>query len=521
MSDSSALSITAFSINNALLEFSIVLDIELEQVAQRNLINDTRSIKAHDIFCAVIGSEQDGRKYIEEAIKLGADMVIAQCLDVEQHGCIALEDMIVDEDTQQTRTVAIIDFYQLDCHLFALAKSYYQNPQDQLRMIGITGTNGKTSTSQIIAQLLNGCKQNCAVIGTVGAGLLGDLTEINNTTPGATQLHQLLSDFTQKNVSHVAMEISSHALTQHRVTPQLIDVAVFTNLSRDHLDYHKTMANYADAKYQLFSHESSQIAVINGDDLQAKTWLNNWSSEEIVFVYGRSHNIKHFSHFVHASDIKHTCAGVTFLLDTHLGSIHINSPLMGDFNIDNLLAAIAVLLTQNYSLDNVNQAITKLQPIIGRMESFSLKGKPTAIVDYAHTPDALSNALIACRQHCLGELWVVFGCGGNRDKGKRSLMGEVAELHADHVVVTNDNPRHESANDIIDDILLGFKMPDKATVILDREAALMSTLALAKPDDMVLLAGKGHEDYIIIGNEKMSYNERQLVKKAYLNEALS
>jgi UDP-N-acetylmuramoyl-L-alanyl-D-glutamate--2,6-diaminopimelate ligase len=350
---------------------------------------------------------------------------------------------------------------------------------------------------------------------------LGDLTEINNTTPGATQLHQLLSDFTQKNVSHVAMEISSHALTQHRVTPQLIDVAVFTNLSRDHLDYHKTMANYADAKYQLFSHESSQIAVINGDDLQAKTWLNNWSSEEIVFVYGRSHNIKHFSHFVHASDIKHTCAGVTFLLDTHLGSIHINSPLMGDFNIDNLLAAIAVLLTQNYSLDNVNQAITKLQPIIGRMESFSLKGKPTAIVDYAHTPDALSNALIACRQHCLGELWVVFGCGGNRDKGKRSLMGEVAELHADHVVVTNDNPRHESANDIIDDILLGFKMPDKATVILDREAALMSTLALAKPDDMVLLAGKGHEDYIIIGNEKMSYNERQLVKKAYLNEALS
>jgi len=520
-SNSSRFSIAASSINTALLEFSIPLNVELEQVAQRDLVNDTRCIKAHDIFCAVIGTEQDGRKYIEQAIKLGADLVIAQCLDVEQHGCIEYKDTKSDNNNLQTRTVAIVHFYQLDRCLFSLARGYYKNPQEQMRMIGITGTNGKTSASQIIAQLLNSCEQSCAVIGTVGAGLLGNLTALNNTTPGATQLHQLLSEFTQKKVSHVAMEISSHALSQHRVSPQLIDVAVFTNLSRDHLDYHKTMANYADAKYQLFSHDNTQVAVINGDDLQAKKWLNHWSSEEVVFVYGRGNAIKQFSRFVHASDIKHTNHGVSFLLNTHLGDININSPLIGDFNVDNLLAAIAVLLTQDYSLKSINQAIAKLQPIIGRMESFSLKGKPTAIVDYAHTPDALSNALIACRQHCDGELWVVFGCGGDRDKGKRALMGTAAELNADHIVVTNDNPRTESANEIVRDILLGCKTPEKIMVILNREEAVMSTLALAKPEDMVLLAGKGHEDYIIIGNEKVPYNERQLVEKAYINEALS
>jgi UDP-N-acetylmuramoyl-L-alanyl-D-glutamate--2,6-diaminopimelate ligase len=194
---------------------------------------------------------------------------------------------------------------------------------------------------------------------------------------------------------------------------------------------------------------------------------------------------------------------------------------MGNFNIDNLLAAIAVLLVQDYSLKDINQAISQLQPIIGRMESFSLKGKPTTIVDYAHTPDALSSALLACRQHCIGELWVVFGCGGDRDKGKRSLMGEAAELHADHVVVTSDNPRHESENSIFEDILVGIKKPEKATVILNREEAVIRTLALAGPEDMVLLAGKGHEDYIIVGDKKISYNERQLVKKSYLNKALS
>jgi len=521
MPNYSSISLDAFSINKALLEFSISLEIDLQPLPERDLVNDTRSIKAHDIFCAVIGTEQDGRKYIDQAINLGVDLVIAQCLSVEQHGSVEFKKVNSEDSLQQSKDVAIVHFYQLDRYLFALAKSYYQNPQAKMEMIGITGTNGKTSTSQIIAQLLNSCEQSCAVIGTVGAGRLGHLSDLNNTTPGATQLHQLLNNFTQQKVSHVAMEISSHALSQHRVTAQLIDVAVFTNLSRDHLDYHKTMDNYAEAKYQIFTHDKAQVAVINGDDLQAKSWLKNWCSEEVVFVYGRGKTIKQFSHFVYGCDIKHTHEGIRFLLDTHLGSITIDSPLMGDFNVDNLLAAIAVLLTQNYSLKDVQQATSKLQPIIGRMEMFSLKGKATAIVDYAHTPDALSNALSACRQHCKGQLWVVFGCGGDRDKGKRSLMGEAAELHADNVVITSDNPRNEPANNIVKDILLGCKMNEKVTVILDRKEAVMNTLALAKPNDMVLLAGKGHEDYIVVGNEKIPYNERQVVQKVYLNEALS
>ena len=491
-----------------------------------DLTNDSRSISNEhgrgDIFCAIIGHIQDGRQYIAKAIANGAKLVLSECENESQHGVISFAN----------EHVAIISFYQLNKQLFTLASAYYQYPEKSMTMIGITGTNGKTSTSQLLGQILTSCQKPCAIIGTNGAGMVDDLLELENTTPSATELMQLFSSFSQKkvsneNVSHLAMEVSSHALEQGRVTGNVFDIAVFTNLSRDHLDYHGTMAHYAAAKRQLFTNSEKQFSVLNGDDVQARFWLENWpksgdSSPQKLWLYGHSELVRQHALFVSCDNIKHHGQGVNFTLNTHLGDIEIHSPLLGDFNIDNLLAAIAVLLIEGLSLTTVAEKITSVKAIAGRMEAFSIKNQstektPTAVVDYAHTPDALEKALIACRQHCHGNLFVVFGCGGDRDKGKRPLMAQAAQKHADVLVITNDNPRTEAPMSIIDDVLAGLNEQCSATVIVNRKQAVLETLAQAQAGDVVLLAGKGHEDYIILGNEKIDYNERQVVKYFFDN----
>jgi UDP-N-acetylmuramoyl-L-alanyl-D-glutamate--2,6-diaminopimelate ligase len=363
-----------------------------------------------------------------------------------------------------------------------------------------------------------------AVIGTNGAGRLSKLTPITNTTPGATELHQFFHRFVADGLSHVAMEVSSHALCQKRVTAELFDIAVFTNLSRDHLDYHGTMSEYALAKKQLFTGESAQVAVLNYDDEQAKNWLENWPTQQSVWLYGRDDAISVKPFYVMAKDIKHHAQGVSFCLLSHLGQTEITSPLLGDFNVDNLLAAICVLLIEGIELSEINDLVEKAQAVAGRMEAFSQSDSslPTTVVDYAHTPDALEKALQACRQHCHGHLYVVFGCGGDRDKGKRALMAKAAEQHADGIVITNDNPRTEDAQSIANDILTGITTNKRGQVdvILDREQAVLTTLNKAKQGDIVLLAGKGHEGYIIMndgqgGTKKINYDERALVTDFY------
>ncbi|WP_281560712.1 UDP-N-acetylmuramoyl-L-alanyl-D-glutamate--2,6-diaminopimelate ligase [Thalassomonas sp. RHCl1] len=489
-----------FAIDQALGLF----DISIEPLATGNLVNDSREIQPGDIFCAVLGTNQDGRQHIEKAVLAGANLVIAQCQHHLQHGNIIKRSF-------GEKSVNLVQFYQLDSKLYDLARAYYREPQAAMTITGITGTNGKTSTSQIIAKLLSAYRQECAIIGTVGAGALDALKPIANTTPGPTQLHQLLAEFSGQGISDVAMEVSSHALTQKRVCPSLLDIAVFTNLSRDHLDYHQTMENYAEAKFSIFTGEAGQIAILNGDDNWAREKLANWPQAQPVIVFGRNEQVKSFSQYLYAGNIKATADGTSFTLDTHLGRFEINSPLMGDFNVDNLLAAIAVLLAKDLPLDALAAAVKTITPILGRMENISAPGKATAVVDYAHTPDALEKALLACRRHCQGQLWLVFGCGGDRDKGKRPQMGKIAEQLADHVVITNDNPRFEAAELIVGDILAGCEKTEKMTVILDRSQAVLSALSRAKAGDMVLLAGKGHEDYIIIKDEKIEYNERELV----------
>ncbi|MCJ8319649.1 MAG: UDP-N-acetylmuramoyl-L-alanyl-D-glutamate--2,6-diaminopimelate ligase [Colwellia sp.] len=520
----------ALSIINTLAEFGIVSDFTArsgidtsDYVNKLNrthnsinqLINDSRDLQPGDIFCAVIGSEQDGREYIDLAIDSGAILVLAECQSEQQHGTVLWKNSLSSTLANNDNQIAVIQFYQLNHELFALAKSYYQQPQKNMVIIGITGTNGKTSTCQLIAKLLDANNKASAIIGTNGAGKVANLSPINNTTPGATQLTRLLASFSNNKISHVAMEVSSHALAQRRVTKNLFNIAIFTNLSRDHLDFHQTMKNYEQAKREIFTGDNKQLAIINGDDNIGQQWLADWPKGQPVIVYGRSAGINEYKLYVKATKIQHHQTGVSFLLTTHIGDININSPLMADFNIDNLLAAIAVLLSENIKLSVIAKSVAILTPIIGRMETITAKNKVTAVVDYAHTPDALKNALLACRQHCTGELWLVFGCGGNRDKGKRALMGAIAEQLADHIIITNDNPRSEAPEIIANEVLTGFKDSERAIINLDRKQAVLSTLGHAKADDFVLLAGKGHEDYIIIGDKKLNYNERDVVNSFY------
>jgi UDP-N-acetylmuramoyl-L-alanyl-D-glutamate--2,6-diaminopimelate ligase len=494
-------------VENLLATFAIDCQLELTTCV-RHLVNDSRKVKVHDIFCAVQGTVKNGSIYIQQAIDNGCDLILAECQTKTEHGRLI-------NVKGKTNTCLQLSFYQLNANLFELSQGFYCRPNTALTMIGITGTNGKTTTSQLIAELLNACQSPCAVIGTNGAGNISNLIPLDNTTPAATYVHQLLHDFTTENYDAVAMEVSSHALAQHRVKSKLFDIAIFTNLSRDHLDYHQTMAKYGQAKYQLFSHNEQQIAILNGDDKQAQEWLAHWPKKQKVLVYGKSTTINQYQQFVQASAINYHTNGVSFTLVTDNGQVIINSPLLGEFNIDNLLAAIAVLIVQGINLNKIANIISFLSPIAGRMERFSADKLATAIVDYAHTPDALKNALLACRHHCQGNLWVVFGCGGDRDKGKRAQMGRIAEKYSDHVIITDDNPRSESPIAISNDILSGCQHPEKVTVLLTRQQAVINTLSNALADDLVLLAGKGHEDYIIDGIDRIPYNEREVVRSHY------
>jgi UDP-N-acetylmuramoyl-L-alanyl-D-glutamate--2,6-diaminopimelate ligase len=492
--------------------------------AHSQLVNDSREIKPGDVFCAIEGDNQPGRQYIHQGIQKGCALVLAECKTVAEHGQISFTAYMPNGG--ENKKIAIIEFYQLNQQLFELAKAYYQAPQNDMAIIGITGTNGKTTTSQLLAQLLDVTGSKSAVIGTNGAGCLAHLLPIKNTTPGATELHQLFNRFLKQDISHTVMEVSSHALMQRRVLNSLFDIAVYTNLSRDHLDYHGDMASYAAAKKLIFTENTKQIAVINGGDEIGRQWLPQLNQQQTVIVYGRRAEIAQQGYYIRAENIKHHQRGISFTLKTHLGEVAITSPLMGDFNVDNLLASIAVLIalslpdSRQYNkhqpqidLSELAKKISALKSIKGRMELFShpLAQKAVAVVDYAHTPDALENSLRACKQHCQGELWVIFGCGGDRDKGKRPLMGAIAEQLAHHVIITTDNPRSEIADDIVKDILAGCKNADKITLIADRQEAVFTALNNAGEKDMVLFAGKGHEKTIVSQNKIYSYDERAVV----------
>lgn len=467
----------------------------------REMTLDSRVAASGDLFVAVKGHQADGRRFIPQAIAQGVAAVIAQA-----------EGEAADGEVREVHGVPVVWLSQLNQRLSALAGRFYGDPSHHLRLVGVTGTNGKTTTTQLLAQWAQLLGETSAVMGTVGNGLLGHVVPTENTTGSAVDVQQVLAGLKQQGATLAAMEVSSHGLVQHRVAALRFAASVFTNLSRDHLDYHGDMAHYEEAKWQLFSTHHYGQAIINADDETGRRWLERLPDAVAVSMEQRINPNCH-GRWLKTTGVDYHDSGATIRFSSSWGEGEIESRLMGAFNVNNLLLALATLLSLGYPLAKLVESAARLQPVCGRMEVFSAPGKPTVVVDYAHTPDALEKALQAARLHCKGQLWCVFGCGGDRDTGKRPLMGAVAEEFADVVVVTDDNPRTEEPRAIVNDILAGMTDAGLARVVAGRAEAVTNAVMQAGPDDVVLVAGKGHEDYQIVGNRRLDYSDRVTVAR--------
>ncbi|HEV2539376.1 MAG TPA: UDP-N-acetylmuramoyl-L-alanyl-D-glutamate--2,6-diaminopimelate ligase [Frateuria sp.] len=436
---------------------------------------DSRQARPGDAFVALRGARAHGIAFAADAVARGATLVLAETPVVAGF----------------TPGVPVLWIDRLHARLGEIAARFYGHPSRALRLIGVTGTNGKTSTVQLITQALARLGHRAASIGTLGAGFHGQLDEGERTTPDAISVQRLLARFRDQGATHVAMEVSSHALEQGRVGAVDFEVAVFTNLTRDHLDYHGTMEAYGAAKAKLFAWPSLKAAVVNVDDpfgrelatrLPAGVRLLRTSAADATGAE------------VAAQAIATSAEGLAFAVRTPWGAQAVHSPLLGRFNVENLLAVIACLGALGEPFDPLVEAVQSLVPVNGRMNRIGGDGRqPLVVVDYAHTPDALEQALTALRAHCAGRLVCVFGCGGERDAGKRPQMGAIAQRLADVPIVTDDNPRGEDGDAIVAQILAGMRPP--VAVQRDRAAAIAQAIAQAGADDVVLIAGKGHETY--------------------------
>ncbi|MEN5016799.1 UDP-N-acetylmuramoyl-L-alanyl-D-glutamate--2,6-diaminopimelate ligase [Erwinia sp. Eh17-17] len=467
----------------------------------RDMTLDSRIAASGDLFVAIKGHAADGRRFIPQAIAQGVAAVIAEAEGEAEDGQIVL-----------MHGVPVIYLAQLSQRLSALAGRFYQQPGEKLKLIGVTGTNGKTTITQLLAQWAQLLGETGAVMGTVGNGVYGHLTPAENTTGSAVDVQHLLASLVNKGATLAAMEVSSHGLVQHRVAALPFAAAAFTNLSRDHLDYHGDMARYEAAKWLLFSEHQVGQAIINADDEVGRRWLQKLPDAVAVSMENNI-NPACRGRWLNATEVRYHDGGASVRFDSSWGPGEIDSRLMGAFNVSNLLVALATLLSLNYPLAALTATASQLLPVTGRMEVFTAPGKPTVVVDYAHTPDALEKALAAARLHCKGQLWCVFGCGGDRDKGKRPLMGAIAEQFADVVVITDDNPRSEDPAAIVADVLSGLLDAGRARVVLGRAQAVTNAVMQAQEGDIVLVAGKGHEDYQIIGNQRFDYSDRVTVAR--------
>jgi UDP-N-acetylmuramoyl-L-alanyl-D-glutamate--2,6-diaminopimelate ligase len=452
---------------------------------------DSRKVVKDDLFFALAGTRSHGSQYIEAALKAGAVAVLAEACPAVDVPCVVVKDL--------KEKVGLI------------AERFYQSPSQQLRAIGVTGTNGKTSCCHFIAQALNETVAPAAVIGTLGNGFIDHLEEATHTTPDAITLHAMLRRFVDGGAKSVTMEVSSHGLEQGRVAGVHFDVALFTNLSRDHLDYHGGMDAYGRAKAQLFQVPGLRGAVVNGDDAFGQSLLNEIPAGIETLVYSLSDEA--FSRkTVRGRVVSQDRDGMAVDVETPWGNGHLHTPLLGRFNAGNLLAVLATLLLCGVELQTALQKLAQLQMVPGRVERFGgTADKPLVVVDYAHTPDALHQVLLTLREHCDATLWCVFGCGGDRDQGKRPQMGEIADRYADRVVLTDDNPRHEDGDRIITNIRAGIGQDDKVIVLRDRAEAIRHAVQNAAVNDVVLVAGKGHETWQQVGDIKRAFSDREQV----------
>jgi len=460
-------------------------------IAVAELVSDSRKALPGAVFAAYPGETRDGRDFIAQAVAQRVDGVLWEAdhyqwdpaLDVPNAGVAGLRIRIGE-----------------------IAAHVYGEPSRALHMVGVTGTNGKTSVAHWVAQAFSQLGRKTAVIGTVGNGFPGALTPALNTTPDAIELQQRLAHFRQQGATACAMEVSSHGLAQGRINGTTFNIAVLTNLSRDHLDYHGNMENYADTKARLFNWPGLEWAVLNVDDAFGQQ-LESETRPMRVAGYGFQRGA------VIGEKLQLSQAGLHLAVRTDWGNAELDAPLLGRFNAANLLAVLTTLLVSGVKLDDACQALAHVTPPPGRMQTFGGNAHPLVVVDYAHTPDALEKVLATLREIVSGgRLICVFGCGGNRDKGKRPLMGQAATAGADEIWITSDNPRNEDPRHIIDDILAGAS--GKPRVEPDRARAIFEAIGGAHHGDVVVIAGKGHEDYQEAAGERLPFSDVAVARKA-------
>ena len=475
------------------------LSVELASLVVSGLQLDSRKLVPGDLFIAYPGLHSDGRHYLAQAQAAGA---VAALVESENY-----------KPTNET-PLPVIAIENLAHKVSAIAGRFYADPSASLPLIGITGTNGKTTCTQLLAQLFALLGKPAGVIGTLGYGLLAadaNSTLVNTglTTPDAVSVQRILAELLDDGAAVVAMEVSSHSLDQGRVAGLHFSTAVFTNLTQDHLDYHQTMAAYQQAKAQLFNAPGLQNAIVNSDDLAGRTIITELAASSEVSCYAYSRSQKEAD--IYVAELTFGSQGICAQLVTPWGQGELRSALQGEFNLSNLLAVIGAACVEGHALPAVLAAVAQLKSVPGRLEVVDAQALPVVVVDYAHTADALEKALTALRPACQGRLWCVFGCGGDRDQGKRPVMGAIASELADQLVITSDNPRSEDAQAIIDAVLEGVPGDSNKTsepqAFVDRRTAIRFAVSNAAEQDVVLIAGKGHEDYQLIKDQRLPFND--------------
>ena len=475
-----------------------IAPLAANDVLVNDLTLDSRSVRAGSLFFALPGHANHGLTFAADAVARGASAVLWE----------PSADFAAPELPPGIFGAEIPGLSKL---VGRIADRFFDRPSSQLRIVGITGTNGKTTCAFLLAQCLQELGSAAAYIGTIGWGRPAALAQPTHTTPDVISVHRILAQLRAAGVRDVAMEVSSHALDQGRVDAVRFHVAAFTNLTRDHLDYHGSMQAYGAAKAKLLQMRELGHLVVNvGDDFGRRFAQAYAGAVPVTTVWiGAAVTAWAAQRSLHATQVDALPQGVSLQLEGSFGSATVQTQLMGRFNAENTLVVIACLLALGESLADATQAMAQCKPAPGRMEVLKsqAQGKATAVVDYAHTPDALAKALCAAREHCAGTLWCVFGCGGDRDPGKRPLMGAIADELADEIIVTDDNPRSENP-EVITRAILERIQSRRVRVIHDRSAAIGTALREARAIDLVLIAGKGHEDYQIYGSSRRSFSDR-------------
>lgn len=475
------------------IDYIELVNVESQELEIKNISYNSKKVRPGDLFVCLSGEHVDGHEYAEETLENGAIVLL-----VEKRLTVKAPQIVVKSTSEAISKISSI---------------FYSCPSKKVNIIGVTGTNGKTTVTHLIQKLYEAFDKNCALIGTLGHKFKSDepYKDAMHTTPQAVELQKLIYNINKKSIDNIVMEVSSHSLVQHRVSDVDFNGAILTNLTQDHLDFHITMENYFRAKTLLFERlVAGDFAIINKDDEYADKFIELISPTVNLYTYSVVEKAD-----VMAKDITFSNSGASFTCLIKGKKYNVNLKMNGMFSVYNVLAAIATALALGFDIEKSIKVLENISGVAGRFEIITTK--PTVIVDYAHTPDGLENVLKAAKEIKPenGKLICIFGCGGDRDATKRPKMGKIAEELADKVIVTSDNPRSESPQQIITDILAGFKSTSNVIVEPDRELAIKEASKIASPNDVVLVAGKGHEDYQILANETIHFDDREKVMEIF------